>query len=366
MLLFQQKKDKQGESNKVFSILSQDQRVHDCVRQLLSRAGFSQFKHLHSTLEEMTSGTISSVTSGVIIDISGQENMELTLATVQSLIPRNVWCCVVGNSDSITLARRWAHNNILYFLLPDQEDDFVAAVINGETARVKRKASSITVLGCKGGVGTSTLAWRLAGQLGQQHSMPTLFIQDKSGSRDLPFRVDKKLSQIALTVDRNLDVLAWPSSGLPLLEEEAYSKYHYVIFDACANTLSKEELRALVEFSSCLVLVLDRSACALKQAHEIHEIVDSINRIQPVPHRLIFCLNDTRPVTMDMLSVDNIESVLGTPLSVAFRYQKHWGSPLGVSDGKGSAMSQLTSRVLGMSGERRQSVLRRLLKRGRG
>lgn len=312
-ILFPQK-DGKSTQEKPFIVLSTRQEVNSELARSLRLAGFTQVEMLSQTLASVVPLQISADAHGVIIDIGPLSCSESVVTTLLAIIPRNVWCCVVGDSDSITLAQSFANYGIHYFNLSAQREMVIQAAISGATLAVRRWALSISVLGCKGGVGNSWIAWQLATRILQLRPAPTLYIQGSAASQDLDLLAGKKLQQDVTQVSKNLDALRSGEAYLPDLSQESFLSYNFVLFDQAIHTADKETLRQIAGQSSCLVLVMDRSMTSIRLARRMIDTVEAINRAGLMSRRLLLCLNDTRPPAPEMLTQEDMESLLGKEL----------------------------------------------------
>lgn len=366
MLLFPQKDDvKSARNEKAFYVLSSNKVVNEELSQLIRLAGFNQVESVLQDLDTKKNLMISEKDYGIVIDIGRQECIENIAPTILAMVPRGVWCCVVGDSDSITLAQRFLQQGIQYFNLNSQRELFVQAAISGTNLKATRWAVSISILGCKGGVGNSSIAYQTISNIVQARAMPSLFVQGATGSRDLDLLTGKKIVQEIVAGQKNLDLMSSSSVFYPDLSQDHFQKYNFVLFEEAINTANKETLRQLVESSSCLVLVMDRSMASVRVVRGVIEIIDSLNRSQLAPRRLFICLNDSRPFTMNMLSIEDIQSLLSRTLDVHFPYNKQKngvGRLAGVGH-KGTPIDRLTRLILGGTSVNKNSLLNRLLKK---
>ncbi len=83
---------------------------------MLRAAGFS---HVNALIQDLLKGsevTFPENAAGVIIDVEKCDKSHNVTTIVQAVVvPREVWCCVVGDSDSISLAQSFSRQGI--FLL---------------------------------------------------------------------------------------------------------------------------------------------------------------------------------------------------------------------------------------------------------
>lgn len=350
MLLFPQKNEKATGTDQAFYVLSERKDVTEKLGQLLRLAGFAQVEEIHKSVMYVTSLQLAPQTRGIIIDIDDSLNAQETIQAIKTLVPRDVWCCVVGNQDSITLAQRYASQGLHYFYIGAQDDELIQVVTSGRRVTPFRWAVNISVLGCKGGIGNTSIAHQLVNNIIQLRQMPTLFIQGKAGSNDLDLLFDKKMNQALIPANKYLDLMCLQYDSLPQLKFETTEKYNFVVYEETANSVEKERLRQIIEHSSCLILVLDRSMSSVRVVRQMIEINDSISRSQRTPRRVLICLSDSRPVSGEMLSVEDIQTLIHRKIDIVFPWRKTQLRPPFFSlKQKLSPADALTQRVLGAS-----------------
>lgn len=348
MLLFPQKNEKAIGVDQTFYILSERREVIEKLGALLRLAGFSQVETIFGSVRQATTLQLIPNARGVIIDVGDSVNPEEFILAIKTLVPRNVWCCVVGNQDAITLAQRYARQGLHYFYLGAQDDELIRVATAGDNVPSFRWGVNISVLGCKGGVGNTSIAYQLVNQIIQIRQMPTLFIQGKAGSNDLDLLFDKKMNQELIPAGKYLDLMCLQDETLPQLKYETTEKYNFVVYEETVNSAEKERIRQIVEFSSCLIMVLDRSMSSVRVAKQMIEINESLNRSRRTPCRLLLCLSDSRPVSSDMLSQEDIQSLIQYKIDIVFPYRKtQLRSAFFPIKSKTSPADVLTQRVLG-------------------
>ncbi|EMF04245.1 hypothetical protein [Serratia marcescens] len=369
MLLFPQKADANIDpAGKRFYIISSRLEVNNTLSEQFRLVGFSAVESLMQDFMHADSLNIPSNASGVVVDICTNEQVDEIIHGLQVHIPREVWCCVAGDSDSIALAQAFASHNIRYFNLSTQHELMVQAAVSGVELKTNRHAVSISVLGCKGGVGSTTIGYQLANEIVRIKHMPTLFIQGASGSRDLDLHAGKKLLQEITPVHKKFDLMSSDSQCFPDLKHDSLQKYNFVLFEQSINTADKELLRHLVESSLCLVLILDRSMASVRVARNMIENIELLQRTSRASRRLFLCLNDTRPVSINAVSQDDIQALLGRPIDVTFPYNKQ-KNPAKSKHPRFvrslSPLDTLTQYVLGVAVRPQTSLVSRLLTRQR-
>ncbi|NIH92215.1 pilus assembly protein CpaE [Enterobacter asburiae] len=361
MLLFQQKKtDDTNITDRKLYVISERYEVREQLCQLFRLAGFHAVEDVPMGITQMSTLAIPENTNGVVIDIADNIDVAGVVNSLQIQVPRNVWCCVVGDSDSISLAQSFARNHIGYFNRHTQQDMAVEAALSGAEYKYNRSAINITILGCKGGIGATTIAWQLAEELAQQKQLPILFMQGSRGSHDLDLIIGKKLSQDITAVGKNLDVMS-TVSDYPNVEHDTAQRYNFAVFEQSIATADKEMMRLLAEKSRCMVLIIDRSLSSVRVACNMIENTEQLRRNSPTPRRLLICLNDTRPVAEDSLSLVDIKNLLDNPIDIHFCYsRRNEPSKLVKKRQFHTSIIQLTRVVLGDKYKPVQNIFSRL------
>ena len=360
-ILFQNKEGKRAQE-KPFIVLSARAEVNREMGRLLNLAGFTQVETPGQPLGTDSPLQIPAEAYGVIIDIESLSHSENVVNTLLAVVPRHVWCCVVGDSDSIALAQSFAEYGLHYFNLSTQRERLIQAAISGATLRVCRWAVSISILGCKGGVGNTYIAWHLANKIGQLRPAPTLYIQGSAASQDLDLLAGKKLQQDITSVSKNLDVLRSGEAHMPDLSQGDFLSYNFVLFDQAIHTADKETLRQIAGHSSCLVMVMDRSMTSVRRVRQMIETLEAINRAGLMSRRLLLCLNDTRPPATEMLSKEDMESLLEREINfvIPWRGQSHSFFRRRRPE---DPLECLTQQVLGEPAKATATTLSRLIKK---
>lgn len=362
MLLFSKSEDKSAVNAKVFHVVSPDVENLQQISQLVKLAGFEQIETFCQPLTE--SLTLPANSRGVVVDIGPRDDADNIISQIQAQVPRDAWCCVVGDSDSISLAQTFMAHGIHYFNLNAQREALLQTIASGQQLRNTRSALCISVLGCKGGVGATTVAWSLISRMAELRASPMLFIQGAAGAHDLDLIIGKKMTQDIVSVSKHLDAMSWREPEFVNTSRDVFSRYNFVVYEETVCAADKEHIRQIIDGSSCLILMLERSMSSIRMVRQVSEMIESINRNTAVPRRLILCLNDSRPVKLGMLEVEDIQELLGRKLDLIIPYGKTKRSASLLSRwSKPSPQELLTLRVLGESPEQKKPTARARLKK---
>ncbi|AHF79110.1 Flp operon protein D (plasmid) [Sodalis praecaptivus] len=341
---------------KPFYLLSPRSEIIQQLSQQLRMTGLDSIQGIEGDILHQDAITVPAQAQGIIIDIGDCDQSDRVIQAIRARFPCETWCSVIGNSDSIALAQSFAHHNICYFNIRSQLNELIQGAVAGVHAKTNRLAIGISVLGCKGGVGSTTIGYQLANQISSLKKMSALFVQGAYGSRDLDLHTGKKMTAETTPVHKHLDVMNGKTPLLPDLSQDIMQKYNFVVFEQSIGFAEKELLRDLTESSSWVILVIDRSMAAARVAHNMVETMQIAQRTSPMSRRLVICLNDIRPIVMDTLAQDDIQSLIAHPIDVVFPYSASGlKTPTSRSrfGRKVAPIEQLANEVLGVNPPRR-------------
>ncbi len=344
-------------------IISARPALREAVTQQI--AGMVQVKELDVDFLSGSGLNLPTNVYRVLIDIGNCTDVDAVINRVKSQIPQHCWCMLLGEIDSIRVAQGFIDRGVRYFHMGSQLAEMAQRVIAGPGSDlIKRQSVLITVLGCKGGVGTSLLSWQLARSIVQYRKLPLLLLQGSRGSQDLDIMVGKKIEQGGIVSGQeNTDVMLIDSVLPPDRDAPELQKYNFMVFDQALFNVSKEQMVQQAELSSCILLVIDRSMASVRIALNFIKEFERVSNASTENKRLFICLNDHRPVTPGLLAVSDIESLLGKPVSVSFPYLKAGGDAIlehTLWSGRRKPLEMLTKMILAMDDSNQQSFVYRV------
>ena len=88
---------------RIIAVVSQRESILIGVAQVLRTRGLENIEIVKRDLFVSSEGLSFSAENyvGVIIDTGNESNNKTIINHVFSIVPQNVWCCVIGDSDSI-------------------------------------------------------------------------------------------------------------------------------------------------------------------------------------------------------------------------------------------------------------------------
>lgn len=182
---------KENKTKHTIVIISKRKWLIEKVSEKIRLADMNSIKEIDKDIFTVPSVNLPEHSIGVIIDIGNDENIENILNLIKNHTPRDCWCILVGDIDSISIAQQFTERGVLYLNIQSQSDELTQLLLKGIQIESERKAFCISVLGCKGGIGTTLLSYHLANEITHIKKSPTLLLQGNHGSQDLDLVTEK-------------------------------------------------------------------------------------------------------------------------------------------------------------------------------
>lgn len=295
-------------------VVSHRAAVRNQVAQVLRTSGLEQVEFIESefTNPKETITISSEDVIGVIVDIELEQDVKSIARHIYSSVPQSAWCCVVGDSDSILLVQKFAEERLPYFNVKYQLDQMIQAILSGSNeVSVIRNSIHIAILGCKGGIGSSTLASRIADFIVKIKKVPLLFAQSYRGSHDLDVLFDKKVSEEITNLRPNFDLVMGDPFKFP---KATLSKYNFVLYDHPVFNASNDELARYFDNVETFICAIDRNISSLRVARRF---LEECERIKATTGRLIrtfICVIDNSAEDAKQMSESDLEMLLKHPI----------------------------------------------------
>ncbi|AHM72018.2 pilus assembly protein CpaE [Yersinia hibernica] len=312
------RKDSKIKNNIV--IMSTRKWVIEKVSEKIRLADIHEIKEINKDIFNISDITIPEQTVGFIVDIGNNEDVDKTLSLIKSNTPRDCWCLLVGDIDSISVAQKFTERGVLYLNVQSQSVELTQHLLKGIPIETERKAFFISILGCKGGIGTTLLSYHFSCEIAQIKKSPTLLLQGNQGSQDLDLVTEKKITAEVNECHKNIDIMLCKENKLSDINTQIGRKHNYIVFDQSIHNLSKEKLTKYIEYSDCIIILLDNSMTSVRVAKEFIDIYERFKRDNRQATRLIVCLNESRPIAKNMLDTSDIQTLLARKVDTQIPY----------------------------------------------
>lgn len=310
------RKDSKTRDNIV--VMSTRKWVIEEVSEKIRLANINNIKEIDKDIFSISAIKIPDQTVGFIIDIGHNEDVDKTLNLIKSNTPRYCWCVLVGDIDSISIAQKFTERGLLYLNVKSQSVELTQHLLKGIPIEAESKAFFISILGCKGGIGTTLLSYHFAYEITQIKKSPTLLLQGNQGSQDIDLITEKKMVSGVNEYHKNIDIMLCKENELS--DIQIGRKHNYIILDQPIHNSPKEKLTDYIEHSDCIIILLDNSMSSVRVAKEFIDIYDRFKRDNLQVTRLIICLNECRPIAKNMLDTSDVQTLLGRKIDTLIPY----------------------------------------------
>ncbi|MDO5053934.1 MAG: CpaE family protein [Pasteurella oralis] len=308
------------DSARKIMVVSGQEHIQNDIAQILRTRGLENLEIINSDFFLSSDlAFVAEETLGVIVDIGAETDIKVISENIYSVVPQNVWCCVIGQSDSISLAQKLLDEGILYFHSDTQLSQMAEKIVSGVNIPLVRHTVKIAVLSCKGGAGASLISAHLANEIVLNKKVPVLLTQGPNGSQDLDLSFDKKLQGDIVEYMPNLDLFSGDPSRLPTSTTD---KYNFIIYDQPIFNVNKDDFVKFLEYSNSFILVIERSIVALRVAKQFLDECERVRNSTGKPIRTFVCISDKSQETSKLMATNDIEVLLKSPIDVVIPFLK--------------------------------------------
>lgn len=149
---------KDNKTKNTIAIISDRKWLSNDTSEKVRLADINDIKVIEENIFTMSKINLSDQIIGAIIDIGSNDEIISTLNVIKSHVPRNCWCILIGDIDSISIAQQFIHRGILYLNIQSQLSELTQHLLKGINIESERKAFFISILGCKEVLGPRCLA----------------------------------------------------------------------------------------------------------------------------------------------------------------------------------------------------------------
>lgn len=252
-----------------------------------------------------------------IVDIESEKDLSIINDIIVMGIPNDVMYVLIGDTDSITFSSELLKVGARYLYKNTQLGSVADIILNSNGKSVDRISLNVSILGCKGGCGNTTIASGLFSSIDKFISAPVLYIQGGSGSRDLDLissenlgisiqeaKIQKTSSTKSVKIDSEVVRFDY--------DNPVYQQYNINIFDHNISRASPEELEIVFNRTNVFVLIVGNNFSSFRTAKKIIDEYKKFElRTKSRPKRIIICVNEyTVRTSRDKFSREDIEDFL--------------------------------------------------------
>jgi pilus assembly protein CpaE len=306
----------------------------------------------HAKLTEQQSSHI------VILELNESDNVVEDAKNFASKLPTHKGVVVIGKEDAISTLRSLKEMGFYYVFWPVNKQefaDFLTHVNNNlknfSGVSKARKAKRVAVVGAKGGVGTSFIATELSSLLSTQGTdtilvdhqyvdsdidvllalkefkprmidefTAPLHEMDEEGALSYLHTARKNLRLLALDGDMSqTEILNYSQSLCDLLSRNA----NFIIEDYSGSVSFPVEPQMLLDGFDVVVLVLDASVSAVRNAKRLIDKVENLQLTLSSRLRIITVVNYHRPEAAYVMDKSDLKRYLGQEPSLEIAFCKN-------------------------------------------
>lgn len=306
------------------SIISARSHVASGLSTQVRMNGGQDINIINISFENMIDNEEISSSEYIIIDIADFRDISVIEQKIKFLFPVSTKKLFVGDVDSIIFCDEMKRIGALYLHIDSQLMMLGAALKKtDEQVSTASYTQKLSILGCKGGSGTSCVALWLFKAFGDLSKLPVLLVQGHTSTPDLDLISDATLTRDGVITQINAhqgmkietDEEAWK------FELPDYQSYNIVIFDHNITTQTRDKLAFVIPGSDFIFIVVTRELSSVRNARLIIDELERTSSVQDSSKNIII-LNENHQSKPDELSNEDIENYLGKNIDIVSPYRK--------------------------------------------
>lgn len=302
-------------SQSVLSEISSVLRMHNIGNVVSKKQPISEFREDETTTDA----------GWYVVDIENEKDLATINDIVAMAIPNDVLYILMGETDSIAFSTELMKIGARYLYKGTQLGAVADIILNAKGKQVDRLSLNVSILGCKGGCGTTTISSKLFSSIDKFMSAPALLIQGGSGSRDLDLIsgeslgisiLESKVQRISSTKAVKIDSETTRFD----YNNPVYQQYNINIFDHNIARASQEDIETVLNHTTVLVLVVGNNFSSFRTAKKIIDEYKKFEiRTKSRPKRIIICANEYNvKFRRDKFSDEEAEDFLERKIDIRF------------------------------------------------
>ena len=239
----------------------------------------------------------------IIVDIENADDAEQISETINRCIPIQATTVLVGSYDSIQFSEFLLKKGI-YFLLENSQLEKIPDILHKRSmtppGSSQRVGSVITFLGCKGGIGTSSLVVHTLKKISDLTNYPLLYIQGATTSSNADFLFEMPIPDDGSLIDvgNSLQVKVETNEKAWNYKDLNSGEFNITIIDQNMGLASSfKHFEEIITFSNIIFIIINRDPYSIKIAKKmLTEITRaSATNFDLLNKRFLICLNDDVP-----------------------------------------------------------------------
>lgn len=328
MLLFTDNSQQSDGNERQVLVVTPDPSMMALVCEQLEIRGIGLIKRFANNIEQLDTLEDIAGIDCIIFDASRLESPDAVIELIDLQLSRSVVKVAFSTKDSLVIADNFLKKGIEYCHFPTQINRIGSFVLQQQKqSTTTGHAIRITLLGCKGGIGTSVLSYHAAEYLARKRQSSTLIVQGSRGSRNLDL-----ISKVAITnevtlLQNNLYAFYEDHTQPWLYNNPLYEQHECIIFDFTGHNAADENIENILTHSDCLLLICDRNLSSVRTAKKIIEANNHLMNSDNGLRRIYICHNQHHSKVNGEISTQELSGLLGKPVDISIPYLLKSGDP---------------------------------------
>lgn len=357
MLLFSSNEKHQQTHAESVLVIAADTQIMDKICEQLAIRDTGDVRRFAGSVSQLENYTEPADVDVVIFAVSETETPESVAQLMELHISRTAIQIAVGLSDSLMLADSYLQQRIFYCHYPSQLNRLGSLIAaKSQPGRDVNSAVKMAILGCKGGIGTSSLSYFIAEDIARLRQSATLLVQGSGGSRNLDLLSRVSISNEVTLLQNHFFAMYEEKNHAWHFNNPVYDRHQCVIFDFSAYNASDEDIENVLTHSDCVLLVCDRNLSSVRVAKKIIEANTHLQSSNNGIKRLYLCFNQHHPKVSGEVNAREAGDLVGQPADVIVPYLLKAGDPSMTLDFSGKHRGTLESISYLLLGKKRAAT----------
>lgn len=281
-------------------LISRNQKVQADIKNILKMHNVNNVVQKKISINEYLDDASTKDAGWMVLDIDGEKDINVINDVTSLIVPYDVYYVLVGNTDSIAFAKSLEKSGGRYLYIDTQLNELPDIIVKALVHSTDRSTLRISILGCKGGCGTTTISSGILSSLNKYTSVPCLLVQGATGSRDFDLITGHKLDSSDSKVQKitdNRSVKFESNNDMFNYTDPVFNQFNIALFDHNATAISTENLESIFNHSNTIVLIIGRNFSSFRTAKRIMDEYIRFERqkTDSIMRKLVLCINEYNP-----------------------------------------------------------------------
>lgn len=305
------------------TIISSRSKVLDDINSSLLMYEMDDTENIFQSFLSISDITVTQDSGFVIADIENCTDLNSIQQAIALLIPAHARCILLGDVDSIIFSREVNKLGAIYLHIASQLGELPEIILEQPNNLLMRGSIIFSVLGCKGGSGTSSFCYDLIKTTGEENNIPILMVQGAAGSLDLDLLLGRAIPRdgTILPLDKNISVKMEQIDHSWQYQDQNFNRFNVIFIDNPIYNCPQERLDYITKYSHSILLLITRDLSSLRIAKSVVDYIGRISANISLTPRIFICLNNCRPPVKNDLTNEDIEEYINKKIDIIQPYQ---------------------------------------------